>query len=83
MIPSLQMGGAERQACGLARWLRDSRGAEVEVWGLGKEGPVSALLQGTGIPWRAIALGWPRNPWMRAKGLLRFARALRTARPNV
>src|SRR5437899_9931672 len=43
-IGILEMGGSERQALAVARYLQDSAGADVEVWGCtGGRGPVAEL----------------------------------------
>lgn len=83
VLPSLLIGGSERQATSLARWLRDRCGARVAVWGFGAPGPIADRLAEDGIPWRAIAFGWPASRWMRAKALLRLTRELRRFRPDV
>mgnify|MGYP003319445116 CR=1 FL=1 len=44
LIPSLNMGGAERQAINFACWLRE-HGDYVEIIGFGKPGPVENICQ--------------------------------------
>lgn len=82
LFGSLEMGGAERQGLLLARYLHDTAGAEVAVWGLGAaHGPVAAQCDQWGIPWKALALHW--GLVRRIPHLLRLGRQLRRFRPAI
>ena len=63
-LPSLNLGGAERQAILLASQLMNNHIAQVEIWGFNHPGPVSKLCDSQGIPWRVAP-----NPW--SKGSVR------------
>ena len=54
LLGNLELGGAERQALLLARYLREHEGADVEVWGLTKSGPVADICAQHGIPSRVV-----------------------------
>ena len=49
VLGNLELGGAERQALLLARYLVEHEGAQVEVWGLHKSGPVAEICEQLGI----------------------------------
>ena len=50
VLGNLELGGAERQALLLARYLVEHEEAQVEVWGLHKSGPVAEICEKLGIP---------------------------------
>jgi glycosyltransferase involved in cell wall biosynthesis len=54
VLGNLELGGAERQALLLARYLVEHERAEVEVWGLTKSGPVAEICAQHGIPSRVV-----------------------------
>lgn len=54
VLGNLELGGAERQALLLARYLVEHERAEVEVWGLTKSGPVAEICEQLGIPSRVV-----------------------------
>jgi glycosyltransferase involved in cell wall biosynthesis len=55
LLPSLEMGGAERQALLLARHL-SAQDAVVSVWGFGPPGAAAARCEELGLATRALAL---------------------------
>ena len=55
VLGNLELGGAERQALLLARYLVEQERAEVEVWGLNKSGPVVEICEQLGIPSRVVS----------------------------
>jgi glycosyltransferase involved in cell wall biosynthesis len=77
----LEIGGAERQALILARYLAER--AEVEIWGLEGPGPLAALCAEDGIPWHVAHFTYPTTTRELLRGLPRFAGALRRAKPDV
>ncbi|CAH2032041.1 glycosyltransferase family 4 protein [Trichlorobacter ammonificans] len=81
LFGSLEMGGAERQGLLLADHLQRIEGAAVQVWGLGAGHAVAEQCDRLGIPWRLLPLHW--GPRRRPLHLLRLARALRQARPDI
>jgi glycosyltransferase involved in cell wall biosynthesis len=83
VLGSLELGGSERQALLLARFLKKECGADVRVWGLkGGGGTVSAACDAQGIPWRGGFLRWPEGRVGRFKQLVGFAGTLRSERPD-
>ncbi len=54
LLHSLDLGGAERQAIQLARYLSHEQRAEVEVWALTGAGRASALCEAYDLPWRTL-----------------------------
>jgi glycosyltransferase involved in cell wall biosynthesis len=85
VLATLELGGAERQAILLARYLAGEQGAEVEVWGYGERGRASELCEEHGIRWRSapVPLPWSASRAAQLKRLAIFARSLRRARPDV
>jgi len=83
VLGSLELGGSERQALLLARYLIHEQDAHVEVWGFHSPGRTTTLCEEYGIPWRIAPWPWPRGRVQRLKGLVRFAWALRRVRPDV
>ena len=80
---SLELGGAERQALHLGRYLADEHRAQVEVWGFGKPGRTAALCDEHGIRWRIFPLSWTGSRMNRLGRLAKFAWLLRRSRPDV
>jgi glycosyltransferase involved in cell wall biosynthesis len=67
LLPSLEMGGAERQALLLARHLAGSVGARVQVWGVTGGTAIAQLCEAHALPWRSTAdlrwrWGWQLPP---------------------
>ncbi len=84
VLGSLDIGGSERQALGLARYLKTARGADVRVLGLqGGRGGAAAVCDEGGIPWRGGLIRWPDGRAGRLREVVRFAAALRRERPDV
>lgn len=54
VLGNLELGGAERQALMLARYLVEHERAQVEVWGLTKSGPVAEICEQLGIQSRVV-----------------------------
>jgi glycosyltransferase involved in cell wall biosynthesis len=82
VLGGLELGGSERQALLLARYLAHKQGAEVEVWGFGDPGGAAEMAEEYGIPWRAVASPWsPKR--LRLGSLARFAWMLRCAQLDV
>lgn len=76
VLGNLELGGAERQALILARYLAQQE--KVEVWGFNKSGPVADICEENGIRWRVE----PVNP-QRLQSIQRVAWVLRASRPDV
>lgn len=83
VLGSLELGGSERQALLLARYLIREQSAHVQIWGFNSPGQTARLCEEYGIPWRIVPLQWSSKPVRRLKGLARFAWTLRRARPDV
>jgi len=84
VLGNLELGGSERQALLLARFLKEDRGADVAVWGVtGGAGAVSGICDARGFSWRSGLLRWPGGRAGRFAELARFARRLREERPDV
>lgn len=82
---SLELGGAERQALLLARYLMNERGAHVQIWGFGSPGRLARLCEQYGIPWwiEPIEIPLPRNPLRLLASLIRFVRKLKKERVDI
>ncbi len=83
VLGSLELGGSERQALHLAKYLRDEHQGEVEVWGFGDPGLAAAYCDATRIPWRVVPFEWPHRRVHKLRNLASLALALRRARPDV
>lgn len=77
---NLELGGAERQALILARHLAKEEGAEVEVWGFNKFGPVAQICDELGLVWRLVSVPFKR-PYL--WDFNQLASTLREARPDI
>src|ERR1051326_3061972 len=76
LLGNLELGGAERQALILARYLSEHERADVEVWGFNRSGPVADICEQHRIKWRVVSLKQPFD-------LRNFTRLLREARPDI
>jgi glycosyltransferase involved in cell wall biosynthesis len=84
VLTELELGGAERQAMLLARFLSEEQKALVEVWGcLGEPGRIATLCEQYGIPWRLVPWPWADTRQERLKRIAKFAWTLRRARPDI
>lgn len=72
LLGNLELGGAERQALILARYLAEQQQADVEVWGFNRTGPVADICEQRRIKWRVVPFE-----------LRKVARLLREARPDI
>jgi glycosyltransferase involved in cell wall biosynthesis len=77
---NLELGGAERQALILARYLAKQKRASVEVWGFNKSGPVAEICEQYGLPCRLVSFPFDNA---RVWSLRRLASMLREARPDI
>ncbi|MFC2055544.1 glycosyltransferase, partial [Chloroflexota bacterium] len=83
VLPSLNLGGAERQALLLAHHLAHEHEALVQVWGFREPGLVSGLCDQYGLPWKSVHFKLPKT-W-RGKGvsIVNFARQLRQSSAEI
>jgi glycosyltransferase involved in cell wall biosynthesis len=78
------MGGAERQALSLGRYLLHEQGARVQVWGFCNPGRAVELCEEYGIPWRIVPVKIRWNSPMRLlQSALQLGRLLRKERPDI
>lgn len=82
VLGGLELGGAERQALHLARYLNKA-GFNVQVWGFGPPGAVADLCTEAGISWRTIPFTWQGNRLQKLAALLHLTRELRRIKPDV
>ena len=80
---NLDLGGAERQALILAKYLAKHEQAAVEVWGFNRAGPVAQLCEEAGLAWRVVPYPFKSGSLARLAALLRLAFVFRRARPDV
>jgi glycosyltransferase involved in cell wall biosynthesis len=80
---SLELGGAERQALILARYLSEQEQAKVEVWGFNDSGPVATMCEQYGLAWRVVPYPFAANPFTRLTSLSKLAWMLRKVRPDI
>jgi glycosyltransferase involved in cell wall biosynthesis len=72
VLGNLELGGAERQALILARYLTEREQADVEIWGFNRSGPVADICEQLRITWRVVPCE-----------LRKVARLLRQAQPDI
>jgi glycosyltransferase involved in cell wall biosynthesis len=78
------LGGAERRALTLARWLRDDQGANVEFVALtDREGRAADAARALGFPWRRTVVDWDGGKVAKARDYTRVLRALRRGKPDL
>jgi len=83
VLGNLELGGAERQALILARYLSEQEKAIVEVWGFNKSGPVAEICEQHGLRSRVIPYPFTESRASRLRALVRVGRSLRRARPDI
>lgn len=83
VLGNLELGGAERQALMLARYLSAQEQATVEVWGFNTAGPVAKLCEDQGIRWRVVPHPFKANFLKRLISVAQIAWLLRRARPDI
>jgi glycosyltransferase involved in cell wall biosynthesis len=83
VLGNLELGGAERQALILGRYLSEHEQASVEIWGFNKSGPVAEICERYGLPSRVIPYPFTEPLPNRFRGLVRVCRSLRRARPDI
>jgi glycosyltransferase involved in cell wall biosynthesis len=80
VLGNLELGGAERQALMLARYLKEHERAHVEVWGLTKTGPVAGICEELGI--RSRVLSYPLHG-ISLQANVKTCELLRDAKPDI
>lgn len=83
VLGSLELGGTERQALILSRYLINEHGAKVNVWGFSNPGRMAELCDENEIPWRIYPYPWSSYPVKRMIKLLNFTWMLRKEKPYV
>jgi len=83
VLGNLELGGAERQALILARYLSQHEQAHVEVWGFNKSGPVAQICEQHGLAARVILFPFNESDSNRQRALLEVGRSLRRAKPDL
>lgn len=83
LLPSLELGGAERQALLLARFLQAEVKAHVTIWGLERPGRVLDICKEFGLACELVPFVATGNYVRDLAGMLRFTMKLRCARPDV
>ena len=83
VLGNLELGGAERQALILARYLSEHEHAHVEVWGFNKSGPVAEICEQHKLPTRVLPYPFSGNRSNRVRALVTVSRSLREAEPDL
>ena len=83
ILGSFELGGSERQAFHLARYLMDVEHAQVRFFGFSGPGKLSQICEQYGIPWQIIPNPISGCTLERKIGLLQFIRAMRKNRPDI
>src|SRR6266404_2571964 len=84
VLGPLELGGSERQALLLARYLKYQQHADVQVWGtMGAPGSLATLCDEYKIPWRIVPSLWGVGRLKNLTNLARFTRQLRREKPDV
>ena len=80
---SLELGGAERQGLQFGRFLKESQGCRVEVWGFNSPGRSTQLCDEAEIPWKIVPLPFSGNRLQGWWRYIKFARIMRQSRPDI
>ncbi len=83
VLGNLELGGAERQALILARYLSEHEQATVQVWGFNKTGPVAQMCETHGLRSHVIPFPFTESRASRVRALVRVCRALRETKPDL
>ena len=83
VLGNLELGGAERQALILARYLSEHEQAVVQVWGFNKTGPVAETCERYGLPWRLMPYPFSGPRLRQGRDLIRVCAALRATKPDI
>jgi glycosyltransferase involved in cell wall biosynthesis len=83
VLPGLNLGGAERQALLLARYLIQAHHADVRILGFGEPGKVADLCDAADIPWHSLEADWPPNRFGRVRSAIQFGLSLRQYKPDI
>jgi glycosyltransferase involved in cell wall biosynthesis len=83
VLEMLELGGAERQALLLARYLKNEVGADVRVVGFNSPGRAARLCEQYGIEWSIIPVSIQTGRRKRYRAPFVFARGLRALKPDV
>jgi glycosyltransferase involved in cell wall biosynthesis len=83
VLGNLELGGAERQALILAKYLSEHEEAQVEVWGFNKSGPVAEICEQHKIPTRVIPFPFSESDSSRQHALVSVSSSLRGAKPDL
>ncbi|HKS10465.1 MAG TPA: glycosyltransferase family 4 protein [Pyrinomonadaceae bacterium] len=83
VLGNLELGGAERQALILAKYLSEHEQAQVEVWGFNKSGPVAEICARHNLPTRVIPCSFSGNRSSRVRALVSVSSSLRSAKPDL
>ena len=83
VLGNLELGGAERQALILARYLSEHEQAKVQVWGFNKTGPVAETCERYGLPWHMMPYPFHGPRLQQGRDLVRVCSALRATKPDL
>ena len=84
VIPAFDMGGAERQALLLGRYLKEQVGALVQLWAFQRPGGIVAQLCDVyGIPARIVPFDLPSRRFDKIRHIWHYARELRRAGTDI
>lgn len=82
-LRSLQLGGAERQAALLARYLKNIQKADVQVWAFYPKGLAGEILEKENIPIHIHPPKWEGGPFKKIFGLMGLIRDIRKFKPHI
>lgn len=83
LLASLELGGAERQALLLARYLQTEANALVSIWGIERTGRVAEICREYGLECELVPFVATGAYARDLAGMFRFIRMLRRARPDI
>ncbi|MDH7602180.1 MAG: glycosyltransferase family 4 protein [Armatimonadota bacterium] len=79
----LELGGAERQAMLLARYLRDKADAAVEIVGFSHPGVLTQICEQEGFPWHIVSSSTECSTRKFPTSVARFISGVRRLKPDV
>lgn len=83
VLRSFQLGGAERQAALLAKYLKHTQKADVQVWAFYPKGFAGEILEKENIPTHVHPPKWEGGPFKKIFGLLGLIRDIRKFKPHI
>lgn len=83
ILETFGLGGAERQALNLARYLRDTENSDIKIIAFSGPGRASELCEEYNLPWEIIPFAWSHRRFDLFKRLIKVAISIRKEKATV